>query len=236
VSHFRAVAARRQSFVSQYLEGLCDQLYDFLRPRILHESSLDKLSELCTVVQALMALDPSIDMETDDLDLLEPLKSPPIKSPSSAVTTPRSSDFGRQASYPIPPMMSTPTRTTPVQRETRPLPNLQFSRLLLPILQDAQTRMVFRAQAIIQNEVLHYAPKTEDLDFPRKLGHGKRLSFWLSKEDQKSWAERGGALETRLPDKDIQDGWYPTLQTTLWVLSKLHTHVNVSARFIARQH
>jgi hypothetical protein len=180
-----------------------------------------------------MALDPSLDLETDDLDLLEPLRSPPFKSPSSP-TTPRSSYFQRQHS--IPPLTSTPIRSSPLPRDTRPLPNLKFSQLLVPILQDAQTRMVFRAQAIIQNEVLHYAPAPDDLDYPGKLNQSKRLSIWLAQEDQSSWAERGGALESRLPPKEIQESWYPTLQKTLWVLSRLHTHVNVRLHCLFRLH
>ncbi|QRW08124.1 conserved oligomeric Golgi complex subunit 3 [Ceratobasidium sp. AG-Ba] len=41
----------------RYLEGICDHLYDDLRPRILHEQKLDVLCEVCTVLQALMVLD-----------------------------------------------------------------------------------------------------------------------------------------------------------------------------------
>jgi len=42
---------------SQYLETLCDLLYDDLRPWILHEPRLTVLCEVCTVLQALMVLD-----------------------------------------------------------------------------------------------------------------------------------------------------------------------------------
>jgi hypothetical protein len=31
-----------------------------------------------------------------------------------------------------------------------------------------------------------------------------------------------------LPSEDTQKTWYPTLRTTLWVLSCLHTYVDVS--------
>ena len=164
-------------------------------------------------------------------DSLADLRSPTdLKSPTYALhsthSTPRSSYFPRQS---VPLLTSTPTRTSPNARDVRPLSNLKFSRLLLPILQDAQTRMVFRAQAIIQNEVLHYTSTPSDLDYPAKLSDSKRLSLWLSPENQKTWADRGGALENRLPPKEInQDSWYPSLQKTLRVLSKLHTRVNVS--------
>jgi len=51
---------------SQYLETLCDYLYDDLRPRILHEPRLTVLCEVCTVLQALMVLDQPLDDDDDD--------------------------------------------------------------------------------------------------------------------------------------------------------------------------
>ncbi|KAG5642052.1 hypothetical protein DXG03_003723 [Asterophora parasitica] len=51
----------------QYLENLCDHLYDDLRPRILHEPRLTALCEVCTVLQALMVLDvSSVQDDSDD--------------------------------------------------------------------------------------------------------------------------------------------------------------------------
>ena len=34
------------------------------------------------------------------------------------------------------------------------------------VLQDAQTRLFFKAQAVIQSEIRHYVPKAEDLAWP----------------------------------------------------------------------
>ena len=56
---------------STYLEGLCDHLYDDLRPRILHESRLSALGEVCAVLRALMVLDapaPGSDESDEDED------------------------------------------------------------------------------------------------------------------------------------------------------------------------
>jgi hypothetical protein len=36
---------------SNFLETLCEPLYDHLRPRIIHELQLVKLCELCTLLQ-----------------------------------------------------------------------------------------------------------------------------------------------------------------------------------------
>jgi len=46
---------------------------------------------------------------------------------------------------------------------------LHISRLLQMVLQDAQTRLFFKAQAMIQSEVRYYVPKPEDLRWPELL-------------------------------------------------------------------
>jgi len=108
----------------------------------------------------------------------------------------------------------------------------KFSTLLKPILQDIQTRLVFRAQSIIQAEVANYLPKNEDLDYPNKLiqAEQKRQKNGLkSKRSNNSTTfvdHRHTPLKSRLPAQDVQETWYPTLRKTLWVLSRLHTYVN----------
>jgi hypothetical protein len=55
------------------------------------------------------------------------------------------------------------------RRWPKVLGKLHISRLLQMVLQDAQTRLFFKAQSIIQAEVRYYVPKTEDLAYPEKL-------------------------------------------------------------------
>ncbi|KAH9822631.1 Sec34-like family-domain-containing protein [Melampsora americana] len=182
--------------VFSYLESLCDYLYDLLRPQILHESNLETLCELATIVNSLIAI---------DSDLMD--EDPP------------------NSSHPDFPAPSKP---------------FKFSTLLNPILQDIQTRLIFRSQSIIQIEVANYSPKLVDLDYPNKLikksdGEKSEMSgmkkSWLSDErrDDEDHNEEV-ALRFRLPLDDVQELWYPTLRKTLWVLSKLHTYVNVSTK------
>jgi hypothetical protein len=57
-------------------------------------------------------------------------------------------------------------------RHRKPLSRLHTEVLLKMVLQDAQTRLVFRAQALIQADVQYYAPRDGDLDYPEKLGTG----------------------------------------------------------------
>ena len=91
---------------SQYLEKLCDYLYDDLRPRILHEPRLTVLCEVCTVLQALMVLDQPLDDEIEE-----------------------------------------------DEEKVDELGQLRIRQLLQMVLQDAQTRLFFKAQAVIQSEI-----------------------------------------------------------------------------------
>lgn len=46
------------------------------------------------------------------------------------------------------------------------LRTLHISHLLQMVLQDAQTRLFFKAQSVIQSEIRYYVPKPEDLAYP----------------------------------------------------------------------
>lgn len=49
------------------------------------------------------------------------------------------------------------------------LGRLHISHMLQSVLQDAQTRLFFKAQAVVQSDIRYYVPKPEDLDYPNKL-------------------------------------------------------------------
>lgn len=55
------------------------------------------------------------------------------------------------------------------ETESNGLQRLQIGQLLQMILQDAQTRLVFKAQAIIQSEIRLHIPTEKDLQYPEKL-------------------------------------------------------------------
>lgn len=124
---------------SAYLENLCDYLYDDLRPRILHEPRLTALCEVCTVLQALMVL-----------DVPEALPSSPDGSSDSD---------GGQLDLEL----------SGNGNMHRGLRTLHISHLLQMVLQDAQTRLFFKAQSVVQSEIKYYVPKPEDLAYPDKL-------------------------------------------------------------------
>ena len=54
-------------------------------------------------------------------------------------------------------------------KKKKGLKTLHISHLLQMVLQDAQTRLFFKAQSVIQSEIRYFAPKTEDLAYHDKL-------------------------------------------------------------------
>ena len=53
--------------------------------------------------------------------------------------------------------------------DTKPLKRLHTPQLLQMILQDAQTRLFFKAQSIVQADIRYFVPKEADLAYPAKL-------------------------------------------------------------------
>lgn len=46
---------------------------------------------------------------------------------------------------------------------------LNIGYLLQMILQDAQTRLVFKAQSVVQSDIKYYSPRHEDLAYPQRI-------------------------------------------------------------------
>lgn len=178
-----------------FLESVCEPLYDHLRPRIIHENQLLKLCELCTLLQDRYIRDPEDDVEPLDASQLD------------------------------------------------------FSVLIQPALEDAQTRLVFRAQTILRDEIERYKPKPEDLDYP---ACSRQVSLSGSKSNAPITSGRKGSVAeptTPMPKTPMivdegdspsgrefrwgldteaaLEGWYPTLRKATWLLSRIYRLVNV---------
>ena len=175
-----------------FLESVCEPLYDHLRPRIIHENQLLKLCELCTLFQTRYMRDQDEEMEVIDANQLD------------------------------------------------------FSLLIHSALEDAQTRLVFRTQAVLRDDIEHYRPKAEDLNYParnrRVLPSGSKANGPITS------GRKGSIAEPKTPvpkDPVIVDeadspsgrygfdleaafrGWYPTLRKAIWLLSRIYRLVNV---------
>ncbi|KAF2751678.1 Sec34-domain-containing protein [Sporormia fimetaria CBS 119925] len=176
-----------------FLEAMCEPLYDHLRPRTIHETQILKLCELCTLIQTRY-------MEEEEGD------------------------------------------EEPSMDESR----LDFTRLIHPALEDAQTRLVFLSLAIMHDDIERYKPKPEDLDYPGKLK--KQASSGSKSSMPVLSGKRGSHTDTspQMPKTPMvveeEDGdarwnfnteaafkdWYPTLRKAIWLLSKIYRLVHSS--------
>jgi hypothetical protein len=181
-----------------FLESICEPLYDHLRPRIIHENKLLKLCELCTLLQTRYMQDQEEDQDPIDTNQLD------------------------------------------------------FTPLIQPALEDAQTRLVFRAQAILRGEIENYRPKPVDLEYPPRIQtvllsgtknrepatQGRKASATAPSEPiprEPRTAEDDGDMEDKesrwgFDTEAVFEGWYPTLRKAIWLLSKIYRLVNVGHR------
>ena len=177
-----------QDGLYDFLEVVCEPLYDQIRPRIIRETQILKLCELCTLLQTRYFKDPE--------------EEPEVMDPNQ----------------------------------------LDFGSLILPALEDAQTRLVFRAQAVLRDDIENFKPKPEDLDYPTKnrssslsgsvtngpatSGRKSSMSEALPKDPVIVDDGEGGRYDFNL-EMSFQ-GWYPTLRKAIWLLSRIYRLINVS--------
>jgi hypothetical protein len=131
---------------------------------------------------------------------------------------------------------------------------LDFTPLIQPTLEDAQTRLVFRAQAILRDEIENYRPKPKDLDYPPRnqaaplsgtknrepATHGRKPSAAALTESMPMTpriVEDDGEIEEKdsrwgFDTEAVFQGWYPTLRKAIWLLSKIYRLVNVSHHYV----
>jgi hypothetical protein len=179
-----------QAGLYDFLETVCEPLYDYLRPRIIHENNIVNLCQLCILLQTRFLLDQDEEVEQTDANQLD------------------------------------------------------FSVLIQPALEDVQTRLVFRAQAFLRDEIERFKPRPEDLDYPAR---NKGVSITVT-ENQIS-GKKVVPADTLVhlakatnddPDSTLEQdskwdfepqaalsGWYPTLRKAVWLLSRIYRLVNV---------
>ncbi|KAH1500984.1 hypothetical protein KXX52_008767 [Aspergillus fumigatus] len=181
-----------QAGLYDFLETICEPLYDHLRPRIIHEDKIVNLCQLCTLLQTRFLLDQDEEVEQTDANQLD------------------------------------------------------FFVLIQPALEDVQTRLVFRAQAFLRDEIERFKPRPEDLDYPaRNKGvsitvtenqiSGKKVApantlAHLAKTTRQSDSDPNAISEQDSKwDFEVQaalSGWYPTLRKAIWLLSRIYRLVN----------
>ncbi|KAK2754051.1 Golgi transport complex subunit 3 [Arachnomyces sp. PD_36] len=123
---------------------------------------------------------------------------------------------------------------------------LDFAALIQPALEDTQTRVVFRTQAILRDEIERYKPRPEDLDYPSRnrqasqtesnnattATSGRKRSFAepfpktpiVVDDDTGTSAEKNSRWD--FDSQAVFEGWYPTLRKAIWLLSRIYRLVN----------
>lgn len=127
---------------------------------------------------------------------------------------------------------------------------VKFGHLIQNVLEDVQGRLVFRAQMFIHNDIQNYQPKPQDFENAHQqkdqqhedTDSKQKTSVVLdanmattaatlaisSEEDHSDTHSIRSARSNLLADgSDESTGWFPTLQKTLWILSKLYRCVQV---------
>ncbi|KAH8426991.1 Golgi transport complex subunit COG3 [Aspergillus melleus] len=123
---------------------------------------------------------------------------------------------------------------------------LDFSSLIQPALEDVQTRLVFRAQAFLRDEIERYKPRPEDLDYPAR-NRPVSITVTEGQISGRKVAPADALVNLSAPGKQAEDGtdappdqdskwdfesqtalsgWYPTLRKAIWLLSRIYRLVN----------
>ena len=89
-------------------------------------------------------------------------------------------------------------------------------------LADVQSRLIYRSQAFIKDEVSSYQPTLpDDLDYPAKLIRAREAEAKVEGEGE------GAEVPSSLPPASLLPLMYPPVQSTLVCLSKLYRAVDV---------
>lgn len=88
-----------------------------------------------------------------------------------------------------------------------------FEPTLHRMIQDVQERVIFRASNFIDERIRSFKPTTEDLNYPEKLSMLRK--------------EAGADVDGIFTDVFVKQ-WYPTMETTVALLTKLHRSVETS--------
>ncbi len=134
-------------------------------------------------------------------------------------------------------------------------PKLDFGALIQPVLEDAQTRLVFLVLSIMRDDIEYYKPKPADLDIvtsnrrtpaqARTQGaqpalSGKRAPSdgpptALPKEpvlvEEDNDGDHGWNYGWNYGSNPGMQKWYPTLRKAIWLLSRIYRLVNVRSTY-----
>lgn len=109
-------------------------------------------------------------------------------------------------------------------------PQLDFGIIVQPALHDAQSRLVFRTENLVINEIQKFVPKDRDLDYPRLL-HVTSVTPMSPAVKSPGVSTPISGANDFFDNEVLFKGWYPTLRKSIWILSKIYRLVNVSSSY-----
>ncbi|KAG0339846.1 Golgi transport complex subunit 3 [Podila humilis] len=184
-----------------YLDTLIGYLYDYLRPRIIHENKIDILSELCVVMniqQSNIPIDENSHLAFGYLirNMLQDTQQRLVYRAQAFIRSeiqnykPKPEDLDYPARLKAPPPLSTG--------------NGVMSR-------SSTTQHVHRA-----SDTESIAESIPDVSSPTLSLAGSISGGYFTSP----------TIQQFVDTAEIYYGWYPTLQTTLWLLTKIYKCVN----------
>jgi hypothetical protein len=193
-----------------FLESLMEPMYDYLRPRTIHETKLEKLCELCATVQA-RYMDVDADDDGDDSDIDSGVMSPSF---NGRPNTARKLDF---ASLVQPALEDAQTR-------------LVF--LALGVLRDGIENYKAKPADLEwpkSNPAAANGTQKGPALSGRRASHTKTPKSPTAETDNTSDSESmfSTALASQSTPKHA-DYWYPTLPKALWLLRRIYRLVHSS--------
>jgi hypothetical protein len=193
-----------------FLESLMEPMYDYLRPRTIHETKLEKLCELCATIQA-RYMDVDADDDADDSDVDSGVMSPSV---NGRPNTARKLDF---ASLVQPALEDAQTR-------------LVF--LALGVLRDGIENYKAKPADLewpkMSSTAANGTQKGPALS-GRRASNTKTPMSPTAEQEPTSDSESmfSTALASQSTPKHA-DYWYPTLPKALWLLRRIYRLVHSS--------
>ncbi|ODQ64912.1 Sec34-domain-containing protein [Nadsonia fulvescens var. elongata DSM 6958] len=103
--------------------------------------------------------------------------------------------------------------------------DVNYGRILFRILQDAQSRLVFKVQSYVDTEIVRYVPKNEDFSV---LGQRKKSTATVDSENltNEDTETAIGSRRQQFNTESLFKGWYVPMKNAVQLLSQIYQLVN----------
>jgi conserved oligomeric Golgi complex subunit 3 len=191
-----------------FLESLMDPLFDYLRPRVIHETKLEKLCELCATIQGRY-----MDFDSDDEDANDNVTAL-TGAPANSGMAYRKLDFGTLVQ---PGLQDAQTR-------------LVF--LAMNVLRDGIEYYKPKPEDLEWPRRTVAAIPNGTKSGPVLSGKRSTPSTQLTRKPSAQADGTSGGDDVKEPATDDNStsshGWYPTLDKAIWLLRRIYRLVNSS--------